>query len=320
MAGYVLQRLAQAAFLLVGVVVLTFVLIHAAPGDPIYALAGESGDAAYYAEMRARYGLDRPLLEQLAIYVTSVLRGDFGHSYVQKQPVFQIILTRLPATLLLLTTALVLATSLGVWLGAEAGRRAGHPVDATIRTGTLLSYSTPAFWLGQILSLIFTAWLGWLPAQGMTSARGDYQGLAYVADVARHLVLPATTLGLLQLALIARLTRAGVREALQEDYTRTARAKGAPTRRVLYGHALPNALLPVVTVVGGQIGTLLTGAVLTEIVFAWPGLGRLLYDATLSRDYPLLMGIFELTAIAVVLVNLTTDVLYTTLDPRVRYR
>ncbi len=320
MAAYVGRRLAHAAVVVIAVVTLSFLLIHLAPGDPIYALAGESGNAAYYAEMRAHYGLDRSLGEQFGTYISNVLRGDFGRSYVQKQPVFQVIVARMPATLLLLFSALVLATTLGIWLGAEAGRRAGSAVDAAIRAGTLLAYCAPAFWMGQILLLVFGAGLGWFPIQGIVSVRAGYQGVAHVLDVAHHLVLPAVTLSLLQVALIARLTRAGVREALGEDYVRTARAKGLPARHVVYGHALPNALLPVVTVVGGHVGTLITGAVLTEIVFAWPGIGRLLYDATLARDYPLLLAIFELATLSIVAANLVTDLLYATLDPRVRYR
>jgi peptide/nickel transport system permease protein len=320
MTFYVLRRLAEAIPLFFGVVVLTFALIHLAPGDPIYALAGEAGDAAYYAEMREHYGLDRPFAEQFVVYVANVIQGDFGHSYTQKQPVLPIILARVPATLLLVVTALVLATTMGIVFGVEAARRAGSPIDVAIRSCTLFGYCAPAFWTGQILLLIFAAWLGWFPVQGMTSARGEYQGLAYIANVAHHLVLPAVTLGLLQLALITRLTRAGLREALNQDYVRTARAKGVAERTVVYRHALRNALLPVVTVVGGHVGTLLTGAVLTEIIFAWPGLGRLLYDATLTRDYPLLMAMFQVTTITVILANLMTDLVYAAMDPRVRYR
>lgn len=318
-ATYILQRLVQGIILLCGVTVLTFTLIHLAPGDPITTLVGESGDAAYYAEMRARFGLDQPVPQQLATYVGNVLRGDLGHSYVQKQPVLRVILARVPATLLLLVSALAFATTLGIVLGAESGRRAGSVVDVIIRGVTLLGYCAPAFWLGQVLLLLFTARLGWFPAQGMVNARAEYQGVAHVLDVVHHLVLPALTLGIFQLALITRLTRAGVREALAEEYTRTALAKGLARRSVLYSHALPNALLPVVTVVGSHVGTLLTGAVLTEIVFAWPGLGRLLYDATLSRDYPLLMAMFIVTTVMVVVANIATDLVYTLLDPRVRY-
>ncbi|MBI2322898.1 MAG: ABC transporter permease [Chloroflexi bacterium] len=320
MGPYAVRRLAEAVPLLLGVIVLTFALTRLAPGDPVYALAGESGDAAYYAEMRARFGLDRPLPEQLAVYLANVTRGDLGHSYVQKQPVLALILARVPASALLVVVALLLATTLGIVLGAEAARRAGSATDAAVRSWTVFGSCAPAFWLGQILLVVFAAGLGWFPTQGMTSARAGYQGLAYAADVAHHLVLPAATLGLLQLALVTRLTRAGVREALADDYVRTARGKGLPARTVLYRHALPNALLPVVTVVGGHAATLMTGAVLTEIVFAWPGLGRLLYDAVLTRDYPLVMAMFELAAITVVLANLLTDLAYATLDPRIRYR
>lgn len=317
---YVLQRIAQAVPVLVGLLVLNFVLIHAAPGDPIYLLAGQSGDAAYYAEMRARFGLDRPLPEQLGRYILNVARGDFGYSFAYRQPVFQVIVGRIPATLLLSLSGLILATFLGLWLGTVSAQHAATPLDHLISAGTLIGYSMPAFWLGQVLLIVFAGGLGIFPVQGMTTARGGYSGVGAVLDVAWHLALPALTLGLLQLALVTRLTRTGLLEVLAEDFVRTARAKGLTPRAVLYRHALRNALLPVVTVVGGHIGTLLAGAVLTEIVFAWPGLGRLIYDATLSRDYPLLMASFLVVSASVIVVNLLTDLTYSVLDPRVRYR
>lgn len=317
---YVLQRIAQAVPVLLVLVVFNFVLIHAAPGDPIYLLAGQSGDATYYAEMRARFGLDRPLPEQLGRYLFNVARGDFGYSFAYRQPVFQVIVSRVPATLLLSLSGLGIATLLGVWLGVLSARSAETPLDHLISAGTLVGYSMPAFWLGQVLLIVFSAGLGLFPVQGMTTARVSYTGLSYVLDVLWHLVLPALTLGLLQLALVTRLTRAGLLEVLSEDYVRTARAKGLAPRIVLYRHALRNALLPVVTVVGGHVGTLLAGAVLTEIIFAWPGLGRLIYDATLSRDYPLLMAVFLVVSASVIVVNLLTDLTYSVLDPRVRYR
>jgi peptide/nickel transport system permease protein len=317
---YVVQRLLQAVPVLLGLLVFNFLLIHTAPGDPIYVLAGQSGDAAYYAEMRARFGLDRPLHEQLGRYVLNVLRGDFGYSFAYRQPVFQVIASRVPATLLLSLSGLLIATVLGVWLGTLAARYADSPVDHLISVTTLVGYSMPAFWLGQVLLIVFAANLGLFPVQGMTTARGGYTGWRYGLDVAWHLVLPSVTLGLLQLALVTRLTRTGLLEVLAEDYVRTARAKGLLSGAVLFRHALRNALLPVVTVVGGHVGTLLAGAVLTEIIFAWPGLGRLLYDATLSRDYPLLMAIFLVVSASVVVVNLLTDLTYLLLDPRVRYR
>ncbi|MDQ3097911.1 MAG: ABC transporter permease [Chloroflexota bacterium] len=300
--------------------VFTFVLIHLAPGDPIAIFAGESGDAAYYAEMRARFGLDRPLHEQLLVYIGNVARGEFGTSYFHRRPALEIIADRIPATLLLMLTALVLSTIAGIWLGATAARHSDRAPDHAITVGTLVGGATPAFWLGQVLVIVFAANLGWFPVQGMTSVRGVPEGFARVLDLLHHLVLPALTLGLLQLALVTRLTRAGVREALADEYVRTARAKGLAPGAVLGRHALPNALLPVVTVVGGHFGTLLTGAVLTEIIFAWPGLGRLLYDATLSRDYPLLMSIFLVASVSVIVANLLTDLAYGALDPRVRLR
>jgi peptide/nickel transport system permease protein len=317
---YVLQRLAQAVPLLFGLLVLNFVLIHSAPGDPIYLLAGQSGDAAYYEQMRARFGLDRPLPEQLGRYILNAASGDFGYSFAYRKPVFQVILSRIPATLLLSVAGLTIATLLGIWLGALSARHAESPLDYLISTGTLIGFSMPAFWLGQVLIIVFAGGLGLFPVQGMTTARGSYTGLSYWPDVGWHLVLPAATLGLLQLALVTRLTRTGLLEVLAEDFVRTARAKGLAPRTVLYRHALRNALLPVITVVGGHVGTLLAGAVLTEIIFAWPGLGRLIYDATLSRDYPLLMAVFLVVSASVIVVNLITDLLYTALDPRVRYR
>jgi peptide/nickel transport system permease protein len=317
---YVLQRLVQAVPLLLGLLVLNFVLIHSAPGDPIYVLAGQSGDATYFAEMRSKFGLDRPLHEQLWHYVANAARGEFGYSFAYRQPVFQVVLSRIPATLLLMLSGLTVATLLGVWLGVVAARRANTTMDHLISVGTLVGYSMPAFWLGQILIIVFAAGLDLFPVQGMVTARGGYSGLRYVLDVLWHLVLPAATLGLLQLTLVARLTRAGLLEVLAEDFVRTARAKGLTSGAVLYRHALRNSLLPVVTVVGGHVGTLLAGAALTEIIFAWPGLGRLLYDATLTRDYSLLMATFLAVSASVVVANLLTDLTYTALDPRVRYR
>lgn len=303
--------------LLLFILVLTFALIHAAPGDPIYALAGQSGDAAYYAAMRTKFGLDRPVAEQLMIYLANAVRGDLGYSYTHGQPVLQVIADRVPATLLLMVPALVISTLLGVWLGLQAAWRANGPVDHAILVATTLAAAVPAFWLGQVLVITLAAGLGWFPVQGMTTARSGLSGGAYVWDVLNHLVLPVVTLSVLQIPLVTRLTRAGLREALGEDYLRTARAKGLGAWPSLVRHGLPNALLPVATVVGSHFGTLLTGAVLTEIIFAWPGLGRLLFDATLARDYPLLMAIFLVASVAVILANLATDLIYGVLDPRV---
>ena len=302
------------------ILVIAFLLVHLAPGDPVTIFAGESGDARYYAEMRRKFGLDRPLIEQFAAYLGNLARGDLGFSYAHRQPALEVVAGRIPATLLLMVTALVLSTAGGIAAALVGARYADRPADHAVTVLTLLGGSLPAFWLGQMLVLAFAVTLGWFPVQGMASVRTPPDGLGRALDIAHHLVLPALTLGLLQLALVARLARSGLREAMHEDYTRTAAAKGLATGAVLRHHALPNVLLPVVTVVGGHVGTLLTGAVLTEIIFAWPGVGRLLYDATLSRDYPLLLAIFLMAAVSVVVANLLTDLTYARLDPRVRLR
>lgn len=318
MTRYLVRRLLQTIPLLFAVIGLTFVLIHVAPGDPVHILGGDGGDAAYYASMSAKFGLDRPLPEQLLIYFGSALHGDFGYSYVQRRPVFDVIADRIPATALLMLSALFLSTVLGVLLGTISARRLNRPPDHVITIATLVGGATPAFWLGQVLVLVFAAGLGWLPVQGMTSARGVAPGMDAVIDLLRHLVLPVTTLGFLQLALITRITRSGLIDALREEYIRTAYAKGLGPSTIVWRHALRNVLLPIVTIIGSHFGTLLTGAALTEIIFAWPGLGRLLFDATTSRDYPLLMAMFLVASMSVIVANLLTDVAYTALDPRVR--
>lgn len=318
-ARYLLRRLAQALPTVVGIVVVTFFLIHLAPGDPIVALAGESGDEEYYRFMRTKFGLDRPLPEQFVTYAGKVLNGDLGESFVHGRPVAQVIVERLPATLLLMGSALVLSSASGVVLGALAARRPFGAFDLGITAGSLVAYATPVFWLAQLalLTLAFRARL--FPIQGMTAARAAHGGLAGLVDVARHLVLPATVLAASELALVTRLTRSGLLQEMGKDYVRVARAKGVTTRRVLGRHALPNALLPVVTIIGGRVGFLLSGAVLVEVVFAWPGLGRLLLSAAQTRDYPVVLGMFLLVAFSVVVANLITDLVYARIDPRVRY-
>ncbi len=316
---YVVRRLLQAVPLVLGILVITFTLIHLAPGDPLIFLAGEGGNAAFYAEMRARYGLDQPLTSQLGRYIVTTLHGDFGYSFSYQQPVLRVILSRLPATLLLMGTALALSTVIGLLLGIVTAIRPHAALDHGITAFTLTAYAMPVFWLGQLLVLLFAVRLNLLPVQGMVTVRENYTGIHHVLDVIRHLTLPAVTLALPQLALTARLTRTSLREALAEEFIAVARAKGLSERAVLWRHALRTALLPIVTVTGGHISVVLTGAALTETIFAWPGIGRLLLDAALKRDYPLLMAIFLLVAATVIIVNLLADLLYMLLDPRVRF-
>jgi len=315
---YLLRRLAQVVPAAVGIVVVAFLLVHLAPGDPVLALAGEHGDAAYYAFIRAKFRLDRPLPEQLVAYLASVARGDLGVSFVHGRPVLDVIAERVPATLLLTVTALGLSSLLGIALGTATARRAYRSGDVVVRTASLLGYAMPCFWLGQVAVLTLAVGAGLFPVQGMTDARSSLQGAGYALDVLHHLALPALVLAASELALTTRLVRAGVLEALGTEYVRTARAKGLPEAGVLR-HALRNVLLPVTTVIGARTGMLLSGAALVEIVFAWPGLGRLLLTSLQTRDYPVLLGLFLIVSLAVILANLLTDLVYAWLDPRIRY-
>ena len=302
------------------VVVTAFLLIHLAPGDPVFALAGEHGDPAYYASMRERFGLDRPILRQLATYATRVATGDFGDSYVQGRPAGQMIAERVPATLLLTTTALLLSLLIGIPLGIVAGQRPHGAADLAVSALTIAFQSTPAFLLAHLAILSVALHLRLFPVQGMTTAGVVAFGLTHVADVVYHLALPAVVLASQEVAVLARLTRGGLVDELERDHVRTARAKGLSERVVLWRHAMPRVLLPLVTVIGARAGHLLAGAAVVEIVFGWPGLGRLMLTALQSRDTPVLLGVFFVVSLAVMIANLLTDLLYAALDPRVRYR
>lgn len=315
---YVVRRLLQVLPALAGILILTFFLVHLAPGDPILALAGESGDAAYYEFMRSKFGLDRPLHEQFVSYVSNVAQGDFGVSFIHGRPVIEVILERIPATLLLMCTALTVSSLGGIALGALTASRPYGLSDTAVGLATLIGYATPVFWLGQLAVLTLALGAGLFPIQGMTSAQGT-SGLGHVLDVAHHLALPALVLAAQEITLVTQLTRRGLLEEMGKEYVRTARAKGLSKSRVLLRHALRNSLLPTVTIIGGRLGFLFSGTVLVEIVFAWPGLGRLLLSSVQARDYPILLGMFILVAFGVILANLITDLVYGWLDPRIRY-
>ena len=319
-ARYLVRRLLQVVPAVVGILVVTFSVVQLAPGDPIVAVAGESGDQAYYDFMREKFGLDRPVPEQFLTYTGDVLRGDLGVSFVQGRPVAEVIAERVPSTLLLTGTALLLSTAAGIVLGALAARRPFGTVDATVSTAALVGYALPVFWLAQLVLLTIAFRTGLFPIQGMTDARAGYTGLAHILDVAHHLVLPALVLAVSEVALIARVTRSGLLGERTRDYMRTARAKGRSDSSALFRHALPNALLAVVTVVGARVGYLFSSAVLVETVFGWPGMGRLLVSSAQTRDHPLILGLVLLVAFTVVLANLLTDVAYAWVDPRIRYR
>jgi peptide/nickel transport system permease protein len=317
-ARYVLRRLAQVVPAVAAIVVGAFVLIHAAPGDPVLALAGQNADAAYYDFIRAKFGLDRPLAEQLLVYASHLARGDFGQSYVHGRPVLAVVGERIPATLLLMATALALSSLIGVLLGVAAARRADGAADLALRTAAVLGFATPCFWLAQLAALTLALGTGLFPVQGFTDARRVLTGWRYAADVLHHLALPALVLAAGELALTTRLVRAGLLQALGTDYVRAARARGLPERAVVR-HALRNVLLPVVTVIGGRVGMLFTGAALVETVFAWPGLGQLMLSAIQTRDTPVLLALFVLVSLAVIVANVLTDLAYLWLDPRIRF-
>jgi peptide/nickel transport system permease protein len=297
-----------------------FVMVHAAPGDPLNFITGDADmGTEQLTALRKEYGLDQPLSTQYVIYVGKVLQGDLGASYRYREPVFGLILDRIPATLMLMLPALVLFIGVGILLGTVAARYPNSGGDLALTGVALFGWSVPVFWLGQMLVIVFALKLGWLPTQGMSNLRAPSEGLGRILDIAEHLILPVVALGMRFLALATRMTRASMLQVMRLDYMTTARAKGLRESVVLSRHALPNALLPVITVVSMNVGTMLTGSVLVEVVFAWPGMGRLLYDGVLARDYPLIIGIILVTSIFVILINLITDLIYAIVDPRIRY-
>jgi peptide/nickel transport system permease protein len=316
---YLLLRLAQFLPVVLAVIVLNFSLIHLAPGDVSTVLAGEEADPVYMAQVRSEYGLDQPFAVQLLRYVGHVLSGDLGVSYRTHAPVMDEILPHVAPTLLLVGSSLLLSVVLGTWLGSMIARRPGSWIDSTVSTLSISLFSIPVFWLGLMLVLFFAVQHRWLPSSGMNTVGGAREGWPVVLDTLDHLVLPVVTLSAVWIGQYVRLARTAVAEVLSEPYIMTVRAIGFPERRVLLHYALRNALLPVVTVFGLQIGLVLTGAVLTETVFSWPGLGRMIYEAILARDTPVIMGAFILMSFTVAVASLITDLVYALLDPRVTY-
>lgn len=313
-----------AKFVAVVLVIATFnfMLVHAAPGDPAQVIAGQSGatDAKLLAQLRAEYGLDQPYPVQLAVYLKRIVTLDLGYSYRQQQPVLKLLADRLPATLLLTGSAFLLSLAAGIALGTLAGTRAGRWSDTVLTIVSLLLYATPVFWLGLMLVLLFSVKLEWLPAFGYVTIGAQMSPLGRALDIAGHLVLPAVSLAAIYLAIYTRLMRSSVIEVMHQDFIKTARAKGLTRSRIIARHVLRNAILPVVTVAGMQAGGLVGGAVVIETVFAWPGLGRLTYDAVLQRDYPVMLGIFLVMSIVVIGLNLLTDAITRAIDPRLSLR
>jgi peptide/nickel transport system permease protein len=319
-ARQLLWRVLQGVALVLAVVVLNFVLVHAAPGDPVETIAGASGGMSpeLLAQLRTQYGLDKPLYVQLAVYLGKVLHGDLGYSYFFNLPVSSMIAERVPATLLLVLSSVLLAFVVGTTLGVMSARKPNGLLSQFITVLSLVGFAAPVFWMGIMLIILFASLIPIMPVSGMRAADSSGGGLADVLDVLHHLVLPALTLGLVYLAQYSRLARSSMLDVLGSDFIRTARAKGLADRVVLYKHALRNALLPVVTVLGLQFGNVLAGAILVETVFNWPGLGRLAFDSVLRRDYPTILGVLLFSSVVVIVMNLLTDLCYRLIDPRIK--
>ena len=314
------RRVFYAVLLVLAVVVLNFLLIHLAPGDPAEVMAGEMGGVTeeILHDIRVSYGLDKPLLTQLWIYMKSVMQGDLGQSFYFNTPVAGLILSRLGPTILLVVTALVFSVFIGTTLGVLASRKPDGFASAVITVLALVGYSAPVFWTGIMLIITFAWLIPIFPISGMATF-GSTGGLfAQALDVVHHLVLPAISLAFIYVAQYSRITRASMLEVLGADYIRTARAKGLPETVVVYKHALRNAMLPVITLAGLQFGNLISGAVLVETVFNWPGLGTLAFDSILARDYPTVLGLLLISSIVVIIANLLTDIFYRLADPRIQ--
>ena len=288
-----------------GVLLLTFVLVHSIPGDPVEVMLGESASSADREVLRHNLGLDKPLTIQFFQYVAKVAQGDLGVSIHSKKPIVDLLAERLPATMKLAALALIIAISIGVPLGIVAALKVDRWADNLVTVLSLTVSAMPHFWLGPLLMMVFALWLGLLPVSGM--------------DASTSIILPALTLGFGLAAILTRMTRASMLEVLHEDFIRTARAKGLPEKTVILKHALRAALLPIVTVLGLQLGSLLAGTVITETVFAWDGIGRLLVESIEKRDYPVTQACVLVIALTYVFVNLLTDIIYTRIDPRVRF-
>jgi peptide/nickel transport system permease protein len=319
---FILRRLLQLVPVVLAIAALNFLLLQMTPGDVADILAGQMGHATveFTQQLRQEFGLDRPIYEQFFIYMGKLLTFDLGMSHLQQMPVIDLILDRLPATLILMVSAIAIAVAVGIGLGVSAARRQGTLADNLISITVLVVYATPAFWLGLMLIVLFSIILDILPSGGMMQVGANLTGIDHVIDVAHHLVLPATTLGLFYVAIYARLMRASMLEVYCLDFIVTARAKGLSEGQIAWTHALRNALLPVVTLAGVQIGHLLGGSILIETVFGWPGLGRLVFDALLQRDLNLLLGILFISSVVVVVANLIVDLLYGLLDPRIVHK
>ena len=316
------RRLIQAVPLMLGVVVINFCLIQLAPGSFLDLMTAENqvSDPATIELLRKTYGLDDPVWLQLVKYIWALLQLDFGFSYRQNMPVIQAISVHLPATLLLMVSSITLALAVGVAAGVVASVKVRTVWDSLVSIAAMFFFAAPSFWLGIMLIVLFSVKLGWLPVGGMATIGGVGGGIAGILDILHHLILPTLALGLFYAAIYARVMRSSMLEVAQLDFVRTARAKGLSRNKVTVSHVLRNALLPVVTILGVQMGTVLAGSVVIESVFSWPGVGSLLFDSVSSRNYPVVLGIMVLGSLVVIAANIAVDLVYMWLDPRIEIR
>ena len=319
MGHYLLTRISQIPITLGIILGISFFLIHAAPGDPVAALAGDYVTKEYRDLIIQHYGLDQPLITQSFKYFKNVVTGDFGDSYYFKAPVFAVISTRVLPTLLLIVPSVLLSTFFGIVLGMLTVRFKIYTIGIGIPILATIIYALPTFWLGYLLILFFSINLNIFPIQGMSNPRYSLEGWEYYIDVFKHLALPLLTMVLTQLAQVVLLVKSRLSEEIQRPYFKTALSKGLKRQSAIFNHALPNAMLPIVTVLGTRFGFLITGSILTETVFAWPGLGRLMIIAIEVRDYPLVLGILFMLSLIILILNLITDLIYTILDPRINF-
>jgi peptide/nickel transport system permease protein len=322
MRRIVLRRLAQIIPLILAVIVLNFLLIQLAPGSLFDVMTSEQQitDPVMLDQLRHTYGVDQPTAIQLFKYIWSVMRLDLGFSYRQNAPVLDVIVAQLPATVILMLAATAIALVVGVTAGVLASIRVNTVWDSLISLGAVFFFAAPSFWLGIMMTVLFAVKLGWFPVGGMRTIGSDHGALGDALDVMHHLVLPATALGLFYAATYARVMRASMLEVFRLDFIRTARAKGLSRSRVVIAHVMRNALLPIVTLLGLQLGTLLGGSVVIEAVFSWPGIGSLLFDSVMSRNYPMVLGVLVLGSLLVAVANATVDLVYLRLDPRIAGR
>jgi peptide/nickel transport system permease protein len=333
MKWYIIKRLLQIIPVVLGVTLIAFALIHLAPGDPVRTMLGQHATQQEIDDIRVKYGLDQPLFVQYFIWLGDVLQGDLGRSILSHEQVTIEIGARFPNTIELAIAAMIFAILIGVVAGIISATKQYSVADYSVMGVALFGISMPVFWLGIMLMMIFGVFLGWLPIGGRIDLLLPFNRItgfmvfdsiitgngAALISVLRHLILPAIALGTIPMAIIARTTRSSMLEILRQDFIRTERAKGLSERKVIYKHAIRNAMVPVVTVIGLNFGLLLSGAILTETVFSWPGVGRLVVDSVYARDYPLVIGCILVFALVFVIVNLITDLLYTYIDPRIHY-